>query len=333
MSFLPHASRPGSGAIGDPRRHSKRKLCGGLSAGVTFIFPGAVVIVVPSWARVHYGKIPQVMNALTRPRRTAATLLLCRLTDSVFDEISLDCTLSFRKDVENMNLILKRSVVVAFSVVLACAAPGLAHARSRGSDPGGHTNRGVRYARHKQYDKAIAEFTKAIKAQPNDTKNYENRAMAYRLGGKPAQALGDLSKIIEMRPKDADAYAAKGQIEVEQKKFAPAIQDLTKAIELDPKNKSAQRYRAYAYLSKKDWNKAIEDYSKVIKRSPDDIGAYERRAYAYRSLGKNNEAIADLTKVIQARPKDAETYRQRGLTYRLTKDTAKRPMIFARFSN
>ena len=44
-----------SGAIGDPRRHSKRKLCGGLSAGVTFIFPGAVVIVVPSRPRVHYG--------------------------------------------------------------------------------------------------------------------------------------------------------------------------------------------------------------------------------------------------------------------------------------
>ena len=73
------------------------------------------------------------------------------------------------------------SVVAAFFVVLAFAAPDLAQARSRGSDPGGHTNRGVRYARDKQYDKAISEFTKAIEAQPNDPKNYENRAMAYRL--------------------------------------------------------------------------------------------------------------------------------------------------------
>ena len=99
-----------------------------------------------------------------------------------------------------MNLILKCSTVVAFSVAFVCAAPDVAHARSRDSDPGGHTNRGVRYARDKEYDKAIAEFTKAIEAQPNDPKNYENRAMAYRLGGKPAQALGDLSKIIETAP-------------------------------------------------------------------------------------------------------------------------------------
>ena len=61
-----------------------------------------------------------------------------------------------------------------------------------GFDPGGHTNRGVTYARHKEYEKAIAEFTKAIEAQPNDPKNYENRAMVYRLTGKPQQAIRDL---------------------------------------------------------------------------------------------------------------------------------------------
>ena len=42
----------------------KRKLWGGVLAGLTFILPGAVAMVVLSWLYVHYGKLPQVMNAL-----------------------------------------------------------------------------------------------------------------------------------------------------------------------------------------------------------------------------------------------------------------------------
>jgi chromate transporter len=42
----------------------KRKLLGGVLAGVTFILPGAVAMVVLSWLYVSYGKLPQVTNAL-----------------------------------------------------------------------------------------------------------------------------------------------------------------------------------------------------------------------------------------------------------------------------
>src|ERR1044071_9242860 len=42
----------------------KRKLWGGILAGLTFILPGAVVMVVLSWLYVNYGKLPQVNNAL-----------------------------------------------------------------------------------------------------------------------------------------------------------------------------------------------------------------------------------------------------------------------------
>lgn len=104
-----------------------------------------------------------------------------------------------------MNAIFRTFVIVVFSVAVAFTAPCLVSARSLGSDPGGHTNRGARYAREKEYEKAIAEFTKAIEAQPSDPKNYENRAMVYRLTGKPQKAISDLGKVIELRPKDADA--------------------------------------------------------------------------------------------------------------------------------
>jgi chromate transporter len=42
----------------------KRKLWGGVLAGVTFILPGAIAMIVLSWLYVRYGKLPEVTNAL-----------------------------------------------------------------------------------------------------------------------------------------------------------------------------------------------------------------------------------------------------------------------------
>src|SRR4030095_5466208 len=42
----------------------KRKGWGGILAGLTFILPGAIMMIVLSWLYVKYGKLPQVMNAL-----------------------------------------------------------------------------------------------------------------------------------------------------------------------------------------------------------------------------------------------------------------------------
>lgn len=42
----------------------KRKVWGGVLAGLTFILPGAAVMIFLSWLYVKYGQLPQVMNAL-----------------------------------------------------------------------------------------------------------------------------------------------------------------------------------------------------------------------------------------------------------------------------
>jgi chromate transporter len=42
----------------------KRKLWGGVLAGLTFILPGAVVMIFLSWLYVRYGRLPPVLNAL-----------------------------------------------------------------------------------------------------------------------------------------------------------------------------------------------------------------------------------------------------------------------------
>src|ERR1700751_587022 len=42
----------------------KRKLWGGILAGLTFILPGAIVMIILSWLYVKYGKLSHVIDAL-----------------------------------------------------------------------------------------------------------------------------------------------------------------------------------------------------------------------------------------------------------------------------
>src|SRR5882762_18794 len=42
----------------------KRRFMGGVLAGLTFIMPGAVVMIILSWLYVTYGSLPQVNNVL-----------------------------------------------------------------------------------------------------------------------------------------------------------------------------------------------------------------------------------------------------------------------------
>jgi chromate transporter len=62
--FLPQLPGPEALQLAIYVGYLKRKVWGGVLAGLTFILPGAVAMVLLSSLYVHYGKLPHVMNAL-----------------------------------------------------------------------------------------------------------------------------------------------------------------------------------------------------------------------------------------------------------------------------
>ena len=57
-----------------------------------------------------------------------------------------------------------------------------------------YINRGIDYANKRQYQKAIADFTKAIEFTPNDGLIYNNRGVCYEALGNTRQAQSDYQK-------------------------------------------------------------------------------------------------------------------------------------------
>jgi lipoprotein NlpI len=64
-------------------------------------------------------------------------------------------------------------------------------------------NRGVAYHDKGDLDRAIADYTEAIRLDPKYAKAYSNRGIAYLYSGTLAKALADVSQASEFDPKNA----------------------------------------------------------------------------------------------------------------------------------
>jgi tetratricopeptide (TPR) repeat protein len=79
-----------------------------------------------------------------------------------------------------------------------------------------HFKRGVEYAVADDYDNAIAEYTQAIKLNPNISRVYHNRGNAYERKHDYYNAIADYTQSIKLDPnisayKDSLAKAQKAQ--------------------------------------------------------------------------------------------------------------------------
>ena len=79
------------------------------------------------------------------------------------------------------------------------------------NDAKSYCERGIAYYKKREYDKAIADYSEAIKLKPDYAEAYSNRAKAYLKKADFDRAIVDYTKAIELNPQDVDAYYTRGE--------------------------------------------------------------------------------------------------------------------------
>ena len=179
------------------------------------------------------------------------------------------------------------------------------------------------YARQGQLDKTIADCTEAIRLDPKLAPPYGNRGEAYVRKGELNKAIADFSELIRLAPTDVNAYLYRGIARGSMGDYDTAIADYTEAIRLDPQNVAAYCNRGDAYEKKGDWDKAIADAAEAIRLNPQLAQAYCNRGTAHLKKGDLDKALADLNEALGIDPTLGEAYYYRAAAFSKKGDNAK----------
>ena len=133
-----------------------------------------------------------------------------------------------------------------------------------------HALVGTSPAQQQAYEKAIADFTEAIRLDPGAAKTYRERGSAYIQKGDQDRAIADCTQAIRLDPNSATAYQIRGIAYWHKGDYDRAIADCTQAIKIDPNIARAYNNRGIAYDRKWDYYRAIADCTQAIRLDPDD---------------------------------------------------------------
>ena len=112
--------------------------------------------------------------------------------------------------------------------------------------------------------------------------------------GDYAGAIADYTMAIRLQPDDADVYNNRGVAKIYLEQYFAAIADYDTTIRLQPNDTDAYYNRGNAKFRLEQYFAAISDYDTAIRLKPDFIIAYMSRGAAKALLGRTWEAKQDL---------------------------------------
>ena len=123
--------------------------------------------------------------------------------------------------------------------------------------------------------------------QSKSTRNSPRRIAAGHWtianAGDLDKAIADYSEAIRINPQYAAAYCGRGvAYEKNKGEYDKEVTDETEAIQLDPKDALPYYNRGVAYRLKRDYDNAIADNTDAIRLNPNYAKAYYNRGVAYR---------------------------------------------------
>jgi tetratricopeptide (TPR) repeat protein len=179
--------------------------------------------------------------------------------------------------------------------------------------------RGHAYEKKGEIEKAIADFSEAIRINPDETATYHSRAWMFLLTGQPEKARDDFNEILRIDPDNFSAKAGQhSHLRVPTAAF---------------KAYYAGAQAANVSQDKEDpkLDEAIEYFREAINLSPGYSAAYNSLAGAYEKKGMYDEAEANVWEALNFASSDTEKvliYNNLGSFYHSRREDSRRALDF-----
>ena len=182
-----------------------------------------------------------------------------------------------------------------------------------------------RYERLDSVDVAIADFQRAIAADPKYAQAHAGLGEAYwrkyqltKDSHWPDEARASCDRALELDDRLAAAHLTLGVIDVGTGKAAAAVTELSRVIALDPLNADAHRELGNAYRALGKSAEAEASFKKALEIRPNSWANHNDLGRFYYLAGKYPEAEIQYQRVIDLMPDSEVAYRTMGAVYYAT---------------
>lgn len=142
------------------------------------------------------------------------------------------------------------------------------------------------------FDKAVDDYSIALKIDDRLDEAYLGRGMALARAGRLKESIADLDVYIDRNPTSSFAYTKRGVRHLWLGEEDRAKSDLEKAIQLDPANAEAHDDLGVIYGQRKQYYEAAEHFLTAIELDASYQKAYHNMALISYLAGKDALALA-----------------------------------------
>src|SRR5688572_29929490 len=198
--------------------------------------------------------------------------------------------------------LMKPHLCRAIALALLCLLPLVTNAL--GGEAADAYNEGVELKKSSQYREAIAKFDRAIELYPagsdrNKANAYGQRAICFRQLSQRDKAIEDWTQAIRWDPGNPNYYALRGDDYQSLGKTPQALADWNAATRITPRDANGFQGRAFAYNRLDQPERALDDYTESIRQGNQDSSVYSARGLAYNKLHSYERAIEDFDTAIR----------------------------------
>ncbi len=173
--------------------------------------------------------------------------------------------------------------------------------------------RGETLIKKRDYDGAIAAFSAAHDADPENVSYLNSRGIAFMDKGDDDHAMADYDLSLQMRPTFVSPHNNRGIIYMRRGDLQRAYDEFSAAVKpSNPGRYIALFNRGHLLTFRKEYDAAIADFAEAQKLNPTAIQIPSYRCITYTEMGKFDEALADCNDVLTKNPKSTYALTSRG---------------------
>jgi tetratricopeptide (TPR) repeat protein len=163
--------------------------------------------------------------------------------------------------------------------------------------------RGTAWYEFKEFAKAIKDFDEASRYDPKDARSFNGRGNVWIVQQEYDKAIKEYNEAIRLNPRYSHAFCNRGSIWYVKREFDKAIKDYDEAIRLHPKDSTTFICRGNSWYAKEEFDKAVTDYTDAIRLNREEASAFHNRGMTWARKNEYEKAIADYTEAILLNPK------------------------------